>query len=438
MSTAKSPLTTFADNQSGKPPLDRISYAPFVRDFKHAAMLTAIEGGSAIDFFMTDAEWLLDPRSINAAGNAVPKPGFRPPQGPPLPIIQQGMTAGQLTLAYSENTALRAAYVYEEAAKLHMNEVYVQLKTIICDASVVGESIARVAQNGFGSVTDSFLTIFMRVGDEIGIIDEATEVHLKSFYRGPAGVSVPVYISDEGTLHETLATQGMEFTTQQRYQLMRTQFETTISGAAAIRDFDTAHPRPADKTLANFHAWMRTQSANILAGSVRQQIYPGLAQAAAATPAPIQIPSSVIIGSPMYAAWENIIALTNGMAISTPDGNLPAEQAFAATGPSRQRRQQQPNARDRTSHNQPHGQRYCWKHGFGLHTGIRCVGLAEGETERWTRFDTRSGPVFDGSRTVGHRNCRHTPPCISEEMARAATGPRTHPTMPGNESIYSP
>jgi hypothetical protein len=152
------------------------------------------------------------------------------------------------------------------------------LKTIITNPAILGDSNARIAAAGFSSVTDTPFTIFQRLHDELGALDAVTEAQLKAFYAKVWIESVPVYITDEANVHEIISAQGFQYTEAQRLQMMRGQFEIKGTGATAIRDFDTNHPRPADKTLANFHVWMVAQSLNVMAASVRAQEYPGTAQ----------------------------------------------------------------------------------------------------------------------------------------------------------------
>jgi hypothetical protein len=333
----------------------------------------------------------------------------------------------------------RSTWAYDEQLKITRNDCHDELKSIFTNPAVVGPSNARIAANGFASITDSPYVIQQRLQNELGALDTESEQRLKGWYFENCLTSVLVYITDEAELNSTLTPNGLALTEAQRFQFMKTAFGYKPSGIAAISNFEFTHPRPEDKTLANFHVHMLAQSANIMAGTVRDQIYPGLAQAATPSVPVIEIPSSVPVGSPAYAAWESLILLTNNLSIGAPQ-NPPAE-AFAAAAPPRQRRQQQGRSRgrsrDRQSHNHPIGQRYCWKHGFGTHPGITCYGCAEGCKERWEKYDTRNGPVFDATRVIGHPNCRHFPPCISEANARAATGPHTFPATPGNESVYN-
>jgi hypothetical protein len=340
----------------------------------------------------------------------------------------------------------RATWAYEEQLKNICNDCHAELKGIFTNPAVVGPSSARIAANGFASITDSPYVIQQRLEDELGALDAESEKRLKDWYPQNWTASVLAYITAEAEVDITLTPNGKAYTPDQRFQFMKSAFGYKASGIAAISNFDFTHPRPEDKTLANFHVHMLAQSANIMAGTVREQVYPGLAQAAAPIVSVIDIPSIVPVGSPAYAAWESLILLTNNLAIGAPQ-NPPAE-AFAAEAPPRQqqqRRQQQGRSggrfggrsRDRQSHNHPIGRRYCWKHGFGTHPGDTCYGCAAGSTERWEKYDTRGGPVFDATRIIGHTNCRHFPPCISEANARAATGPHTFPATPGNESVFN-
>jgi hypothetical protein len=63
--------------------------------------------------------------------------------------------------------------------------------------------------------------------------------------------------------------------------------------------------------------------------------------------------------------------------------------------------------------------------------------MDDGMVERFKKHDSRKGAVFDESRVIGHIHCRHTPRCISMANAKSATGPKTHPSTPGNESVFT-
>jgi hypothetical protein len=61
----------------------------------------------------------------------------------------------------------------------------------------------------------------------------------------------------------------------------------------------------------------------------------------------------------------------------------------------------------------------------------------EGMVERFKKYDSRNGKVLNASRRIGHTTCTHTPRCISMANAKSATVPHTHPSTPGNESVYT-
>jgi hypothetical protein len=404
---------------------------------------------TAADFLASPEAWALDARSTDANGDPVRQPGFVEPLPPPVVIIVGAPTAGERAIMYSQNTMDRATWGYMESQKKWANDCHDGLKAFLTNPAAIGPEAAHLAANGFDSITDSIYTILKRLQMEYGALDTDAEEQIEGWYREPCHTSVPVYLTTEKQKNTTLTPGGKNLTDNQRYKFMRAAFGFKGPGIAAISLFDFKFPTPEEKTLANLHAHMLEQSVNIMAGAVREQVYPGVAQSAAAIAPVIVIPASVPVGSPTYAAWESLIHLTNSL--STGGDQIPAE-AFAA-GPQnssqQQRRQQQGRSGGRSggrfggrssgrqSHNHPIGQRYCWKHGFGTHPGSSCYGCAQGSTERWEKYDTRGGPVFDATRVIGHVNCHHFPPCISEENAKAATGPHSFPATPGNESVFT-
>ena len=449
MSTVAAPFLSLVENWTGKSSLTRATWADLIYDIRLAATAVKIGGNcTAADFLASPAAWALDARAIDANGDPVPQPGFVDPVPPPTVAIVG--TAGERALLFSQNTMDRSTWAYDEQIKKHRNECNDGLKAFLTNPAAVGPEAARLAANGFASITDSVYTILNRLGLEYGVLDADSEELLLDWYKQVCTTSVPVYITIERQHHDTLTPGGKNLTDNQRYKHMRAAFGYKSAGTAAINSFDVKYPKSEDKTLTNLHTHMTEQSVNIMAGTVREQVYPGLAQAAEGSIPAIVIPPSVLIGSPAYAAWESLILLTNNLSVGGVQ--TPTADAFAAQT-HQQRRQQQGTSGGRAggrsggrsrghfsgrhSHNHPIGQRYCWKHGFGTHPGDTCYGCAKGSTERWEKYDTRGGPVFDATRVIGHANCHHFPPCISEENARAATGPHSFPATPGNESVFT-
>ena len=154
-------------------------YAQFHQDLLKAARRTLIgDEFTAADFLLSPEAWLLHPRSLDAQGGPVAQPGYVPPTRTPVPIIAAGTSAAQRTLIFAANAVERAAHAYHEEQKKLRNDCYSELKTILTNAGIIGESNARLADNGLASITDSPYTILQRLHNELGVLDGDTEAFL--------------------------------------------------------------------------------------------------------------------------------------------------------------------------------------------------------------------------------------------------------------------
>jgi hypothetical protein len=136
------------------------------------------------DHVRSSESWLLDPRSLDANGNAVPEPSITPAPVPPVWAVDATATQALQALQQSQFAIAKQEFLEKKQQHKDMVALVRQAKALICSDQVVGPLFARHNRGiGIQLVTDTFRTVFARFEDRVGKLTTASAEGLKEWCK---------------------------------------------------------------------------------------------------------------------------------------------------------------------------------------------------------------------------------------------------------------
>jgi hypothetical protein len=440
----------------GKTEITNVTMPAFRRQFFLALMLQddmTNRDFTIFDHVRSNESWLLDPRSLDAAGNAVPEPTVTPAPVPPVWAVDATATQSLQALQQSQFAIAKQEFLEKKQQHKDMVALVRQAKALICSDQIVGPLLARHNRGtGIQLVTDTFRTVWARFDARVGKLTTASAEILKQWYERLSELDTEDYFSFESDLNDDLRPTGHQLTENQRALAYRKAHSLRKEVTNVLDMFDFEHPDESTHTLAMLEAYVRSKEALIRKGMTRSALFPsaqGMSAAASPIPeassAPADVseeaydaPSAFSVNHPsptMYTHEQVAIISLQAVqtALSAAIAQPPAARGFNGRRPPASHTYESPNRIPIVSH--------CDHHGIGGHSSVGCKAIVPGHPCRHPYNDSRNTStvingvttvVHDATRVYGHVNCRHTPRCISAADAKRSTGPFHFPAMPGN------
>jgi hypothetical protein len=422
--------------------------------FQRALYLTTMQiedgtnrGFTLHDHLMPPEAWLLSPKSRDDQNNLVEQPRQLDAPIAPALIIDPDASQALRALVIQEHSAALKEFLRLQVQHKEHTSLIRMIKVFLCSDHVVGEATAANNRgDGIEMVTAMPRTIFAKVTTRFGTPSAASAQIMSAWYDIQFTQEPTEYFRLERELTTDLTRGGHQRTENQRMASLRAQFASRPEMSKVFDLFDTMHPDESQHSLAIITAFVLAQENNIRKAMTRADLYPPPAGMAAQATPPAEAASAEPNAAAAYSATQPTprmythdevaqIALNAVQAACATHGSAPPP---ASRGASARRHNSAPHNYE--SPGRP-SDTYCYHHSNSSHPSGGCNAIRDGMPTRHALFDSRNDTtmvdgvsvvVHDATRVYGHRNCRHTPRCISAADAKRATGPFHFPAMPGN------
>lgn len=346
--------------------------------------------------YETDVEWNGRPDNIRQDGTI--KPRLVIPDMPEDPQMHDGTAAAEriymTTIANNTRT--------EKKINL-LSALQVQLIEILTDQEIFGARVvAHVLVTGDVAAQALLTPIDMRATLQqlLGRPDAIAVEKMYRIYEQPVdGEQVFEHIFKEDVIHKELMAFGLQCGERERVRAIDTWFGMCPAVMTCMAHYKVAFPNPVDQTFERMTAYIITQEHNIRSALTRKEV---------GYSAQAKVYTELEVETMLTARLEKLTA--------TMFANQGSASGYAATGAPTKC--------------------YCYSHGTQwFHNGAMCTTIQPGKYIIGRRFDSRP---LDRTRVFDHRNCKHTPKCITSADAKAATSPTSFPGFPGNANVHCP